>query len=160
MLENKVKGIERAKGLFFSIIGEKRSKSLLASIIRKKYGGSFKFPLDITSIKNILIITPENELEVIFQLKNIISLMNLFKYAGLTLVCERSISSYLRMIPGLNIIEYDKIESQYLLSSYLTKEIGENIDICFLLSTNPSLQMLYFAGLCGAPLRICLLYTS
>ncbi|MBN1306412.1 MAG: hypothetical protein JXA18_00745 [Chitinispirillaceae bacterium] len=140
---------------FFSLLGNARSRKFFTFLLRKNHKApAFHFPIDITSVKNILLILPEDRLLVLHQLKNVISLMTLYKHAAVTLLCERSAAAYIKMVPGLNLIEYD---AQYYYSagfSRLAQQFRGSIDICFLLDTEPGLPVLYMAGSTAAPVRI------
>lgn len=155
MIQKKSKCSDQLRCAFYTFLGQRRSRKLLAFALKARYRTSkVRFPVNIYETKEILIILPEQHLDVLHQLKNVISLIKLFKHATVSIVCEHSTSSYIKMIPGLNIIEYDRQE-QVSFSASLVKEIRElnHIDICFLLIKNPDLPLLYLAGASGADIR-------
>jgi ADP-heptose:LPS heptosyltransferase len=80
----------------------------------------------------------------------------LFKHAGVTLVCEHQTTSLVKMIPGLNVIEYDLDSSKTFARQFtgLAKEFRGIVDICFLLDHKPDLSLLYLAGASAAPARV------
>jgi ADP-heptose:LPS heptosyltransferase len=155
MQEEKAKNSGIFRRTFFSFIGESRSTAFLKFLLKRKHRAPpLKFPVDIPSVKEVLIILPEDYLEVLHQLKNIVSLMTLFKHAGITLLCEREVAPYVKMLPGLNIVEYcaqDHFSSDF---SRTAQQFRGVVDICFLLDTSPDLPMLYLAGSTAAPVRV------
>ena len=62
----------------------------------------------------------------------------LFKHAGVTLVCEHQTTSLVKMIPGLNVIEYDLDSSKTFARQFtgLAKEFrGLSISVfCWIIS--------------------------
>ncbi|MBN1758807.1 MAG: hypothetical protein JW863_10835, partial [Chitinispirillaceae bacterium] len=136
------------------MLGKARSKAFLTFLLHKKHRvPSLKFPVDILSVKEVLIILPETPLEVLHQLKNVISLMTLFKHAGITLLCEHSVASYIKMIPGLNIVEYDAQDHFSTEFSRMAQQFRGGVDVCLLLDAAPALPMLYLAGSTAASVR-------
>ncbi len=155
MLEKKAKNSGQLRRTFFSVLGHTRSKAFLTFLLKKKHKvPSLRFPIDIASVKQILLILPEAHLHVLHQLKNVISLMTLFKHAGITLLCERSVAAYIKMVPGLNIIEYDTQDHYSTEFSRMAQQFRGTTDICFLLDATPRLPMLYLAGSTAAPARV------
>ncbi|MBN1575799.1 MAG: hypothetical protein JW913_04560 [Chitinispirillaceae bacterium] len=137
------------------MLGNARSRAFLAFLLRKKHKvPSLRFPIDVASVKKILLILPEDHLLVLHQLKNVISLMTLFKHVDITLLCERSAAAYIKMVPGLNLIEYDAQDHYSTDFSQLAQHFRGTIDICFLLDTDPGLPILYLAGSTAAPARV------
>ncbi len=154
MQEKKAKNSGWPRRTFFTVLGKTRTQAFLEFLLRKKHRvPSLKFPVDILAVKNLLIILPETPLEVLHQLKNVISLMTLFKHAGITLLCEYAVAPYIKMIPGLNIVEYssqDHFSAEY---SQLAQQFRGEVDCCLLLDAAPGLPMLYLAGSTAAPVR-------
>jgi len=155
MLEKKAKNSGRIRRTFFTLLGQKRSRSLLSFLLRKKHKApQLSFPIDIPSVKEILIVLPEEHLQVLHQLKNIISLMTLFKHAGITLLCEREVAPYIKMVPGLNIVEYDAQDHFSADFSQMAQQFRGSVDVCFLLDTSPELPLLYLVGATRAEVRV------
>ena len=155
MHEKKAKTSGRLRKTFFTLLGNDRSRSFLQFILqRKQKSAPLSFPIDTSAIKEILLILPEQHLTVLHQLRNVISLMTQFKHAGITLLCERTVSAYIKMIPGLSIIEYDAQEHYTPEFSTIAQQFRNKIDICFLLDENPALPILYLAGSTGAAVRV------
>jgi ADP-heptose:LPS heptosyltransferase len=123
---------------------------------RRQHESQVNFPINISHVKNIVIILPEDRLQSLYQLKNVISLVSTFKHAAITLLCEQSIASVVNMIPGLSIIEYDIEDRIGFGSSFLnlSRQFRGSADICFLLDHHPELAVLYFTGATHAPIRI------
>ena len=147
MQDKKSKNTGRWRRTFFSMLGSVRSRALLSFLLRNRHKVPLlHFPIDIASVKKILLILPEDHIEVLHQLKNVISIMTRFKHAGITLLCERSAAAYIKMIPGLNLVEYD-IQDHYSTEfSALAQQFRGTVDVCFLLNDKPELPMLYLAG--------------
>lgn len=155
MLEKKATSSGRLRRTFFSILGTARSKSLLSFLLHKKHIVPLvSFPIQTNTVNEILLILPEEHLQVLHQLKNVISLISLFKQAAVTLLCERSVAPYIKMVPGLNVIEYDAQDHFSSEFSSISQRFRGNIDICFLLDTQADLPMLYLAGSTAAPTRV------
>lgn len=143
--------------MILKILGQKHSTNLLGYLLKRKVKSiSVTFPIKIDSVKEILIILPENPLQVLYQLRNVITLTQIFKHSEISLLCERNSSSYVKMIPGLSIIEYDFEDCQNFSQEFiaLSKDFRHRIDICFLLEKNPPPALLYFTALTGAPVRL------
>ncbi|MDO5577285.1 MAG: hypothetical protein Q4F84_09405 [Fibrobacter sp.] len=156
MIQKKSKCSDYIRRVFYTLLGQKRFRKLLAFSLKSRYkSSSVCFPVNIEQVKEILIILPEERLEVLHQLKNVISLVKHFKHATVTIVCERSASSYIKMIPGLNVIEYE-FQENVAIPVLLVKEVKKlnHIDICFLLHNNPSLPLRYLAGVSEADTRV------
>jgi ADP-heptose:LPS heptosyltransferase len=156
-IEKKSKSTVRVRGTLFRILGKNHSKSLLSLVLKKRQKENVvNFPINISHVKQIVIILPEDRLQSLYQLKNVISLVSTFKHSAITLFCEQSIASVVNMIPGLNIIEYDIEDRIGFGSSFLnhSKQFRGSADICFLLDHQPELAVLYFAGSTRAPIRV------
>lgn len=155
MHDKKVKSTGKIRKTFFSLLGNERSKAFLKFMLtRKSKAVPLSFPVNNANIKEILIILPEQHLKVLHQLRNVISLMTIFKHAGITLLCERHVSSYIKMIPGLNLVEYDANDHYSSEFSQISQQFREKTDICFLLDEKPELPILYLAGATGAAVRV------
>ncbi|HEX2959971.1 MAG TPA: hypothetical protein VHO70_24255 [Chitinispirillaceae bacterium] len=155
--EKKAKSTVRVRGALFRLLGKNHSKSILSLVLkRRQHESVVNFPINISHVKNIVIILPEDRLQSLYQLKNVISLVSTFKHAAITLLCEQAIASVVNMIPGLSIIEYDIEDRIGFGSSFLnlSRQFRGSADICFLLDHQPELAVLYFAGSTRAPIRI------
>jgi ADP-heptose:LPS heptosyltransferase len=155
--EKKAKSTVRVRGTLFKLLGKSHSKSILSLVLKRRQHESLvNFPINVSHVKNIVIILPEDRLQSLYQLKNVISLVSTFKHAAITLLCEQSIASVVNMIPGLSIIEYDIEDRIGFGSSFLnlSRQFRGSADICFLLDHQPELAVLYFAGATRAPIRI------
>lgn len=155
MQEKKAKNSGWFRRTFFTVMGRKRSKAVLSFLLKKKHKApQLSFPVDIPSVKEILIVLPEEHLQVLHQLKNIISLMTLFKHAAITLLCERGVAPYIKMVPGLNIVEYDAQDHFSTEFSQMAQLFRGSVNICFLLDTAPDLPVLYLVGATAASVRV------
>jgi len=126
MHEKKAKTSGHIRKTFFSLLGNDRSRSFLQFILQKKQKSSpLSFPIDTATVKEILLILPEQHLAVLHQLRNVIALMTQFKHAGISLLCERTVSAYIKMIPGLSIIEYDADEHYSSAFSAIAQQFRE-----------------------------------
>jgi len=143
--------------IIFRILGQKHSINLLGRILKKRVDSlTVSFPIKVDSIKEILIILPEDPLQVLYQLRNVITLTQIFRHSEICILCEHNASSYVKMIPGLNIIEYDSEECRSFSQDFisLSQEFKHRIDICFLLEKNPLPALLYLTVITGAPIRL------
>jgi ADP-heptose:LPS heptosyltransferase len=155
MQEKKAKNSGWFRRTFFTAMGQKRSRALLSFLLKKKHKvPQLSFPVDIPAVKEILIVLPEEHLQVLHQLRNIISLMTLFKHAGITLLCERGVAPYIKMVPGLNIVEYNAQDHFSAEFSRMAQQFRGSVDICFLLDTTPELPVLYLVGATAAGIRV------
>lgn len=156
-MKKKSKNSDVLTRAFFKALGPQRTKALLGFMLKKKISSfSVSFPIDVPSTKDILIILPEDPLQVLYQLRSVITLTQIFKHAGITLLCEKSAAPYAKMLPGLNVIEYDSEDCNNFASEFrsLTQELKGNPDICFLLEKNPNPAMLYLTCVTAAPIRV------
>lgn len=140
-----------------ALIGKAGIYKLTSFILKRRYRVSpINFPVNVSEIKEILLILPEKQIDVLYQLQNVIGLASLFKHAGVTLICERQTTSLVKMIPGLNVVEYDCAASSVFAKEFtdIAREFRGNVDICFLLDHKPDLPLLYLTGASAAPARI------
>jgi len=154
-MEKKSKNLIRRAVL--ALIGKSGIYRLASFILKRRYKVSaICFPINISEVKEILLILPQSPIDVLYQLQNITGIASLFKHAGVTLVCERQTTSLVKMIPGLNVIEYDLDSSRTFSKQFtgLAKEFRGVVDICFLLDHKPDLPLLYLAGASAAPTRV------
>lgn len=154
-MEKKSKNLIRRAVL--ALIGKSGIYGLTSFILKRKYKVSpINFPVNVSEVKEILLILPQSQIEVLYQLQNITGLASLFKHAGVTLVCEHLTTSLVKMIPGLNVLEYDLDSSKTFAKQFtgLAKEFRGVVDICFLLDHKPDLSLLYLTGASAAPTRV------
>ena len=153
--------VKKSKNLIrqivLALIGKSGMYRLTSFLLKRRYKVSpISFPINVTEVKEILLILPPRQIDVLYQLQNITGLASLFKHAGVTLVCEHQSTSLVKMIPGLNVIEYDLDSSKIFAKQFtgLAKEFRGIVDICFLLDHKPDLPLLYLAGASAAPVRV------
>ncbi len=154
-MEKKSKNLIRRSVL--ALIGKPGMYRLASFILRKRYKVSpICFPINVSEVKEILLILPQKQIDVLYQLQNVTGLASLFKHAGVTLVCEHQTTSLVKMIPGLNVVEYELESSKIFAKEFtgLAKEFRGVVDICFLLDHKPDLSLLYLAGASVAPARV------
>ncbi len=154
-MEKKSKGSKSLRGMLLKMMGPSGSQTFLSFLLRPAKNQSFTFPVNNKSIKEVIIILPCEELEVIYQLHNVIALSILFKNSSINVFCEQSVSTFIKMIPGLNVIEFDNKERLSISSSFRSKikEIRGQTDLCILLNRSPDPAFLYLAEASGAPVR-------
>ncbi|NLE00839.1 MAG: glycosyltransferase family 9 protein [Fibrobacter sp.] len=156
-MDKKAKNIGHIKGFIFKCIGTRHTEAFLAFLLKHRHKvPPVTFPIDVASVKEILLLLPDQRIDVLYQLKNIISLISRFKHAAVTLLCEKDTAQLIKMIPGLNVIEYSAESRQSYSNEFIALAHGfrDIVDICFLLDKNPDLPMLYFTGLTKAPARV------
>jgi len=154
-MNKKAKFSGRARQFFYSVLGSKKTKSIIALYYRKKFRKKlFRFPVDPNSVGSVLVVLPESSLEILYQLKNILSLMAIFNKAKVTAFCPESETSLLKMIPDLEIAEYPKEESdRFAIFSLFTRQFKNNVDICILLDRTPDISKVSFVVSTNAPIR-------
>ena len=156
MTSNKNTG--RLKRFFFRLLGGARGKNFLAGKIRRQTAAipPFSFPIDVASIKRILIILPSEPLQVLYQLRNVLELAAYFREATLTLLAEESCTPFAGMIAGAKVVEYAG-ESKRLFSAAFNefnRAFAGAVDLCCLLTRTEDLTLLYLAGRTAAPVRV------
>jgi ADP-heptose:LPS heptosyltransferase len=155
-MNKKAKISGRAGRLFYHFFGNARTKSVLTIYFRKKFRKTnFSFPVSVASIKNILVILPEQQLEILHQIKNLLSIVSTFKDAKITVFCLDSSVSIVKLIPNIDIVEYKKSEIDGFASQLSNfAELFKNVvDICILLDRNPQLSILSLVGSTNASIR-------
>lgn len=156
-MEKKSKSLNLFRRAILGLLGHKGIYAFTSFILKRRFRvPDISFPVKISDVKEILIILPEEQIDVLYQLQNVIGLSTLFKHAGVTLVCEHHITSMVKMISGLNIIEYDANARRAFTKEFtgLVREFRGNVDICFLLDHKPDIGLLYLAGATAAPVRV------
>ena len=155
-MNKKAKFSELARRGFFNLMGVSRSKAFLSYTFRKRFRKhSFYFPIKVSSIKEILIILPKRDLEVLYQLKNILSIASIFENSAITVFCAETVSPFVKMIPDIAIVEYNEEEISGLATRFynFTSQFKNRFDICILLERDPDLSMLSLIGSTNAPIR-------
>jgi len=155
-MNKKAKISGHAGRIIYKLFGKSRTKSLLTFYFRKKFRKhNFSFPVSVTSIKDILVILPEQPLEILHQLKNLMSLVSTFRNAKITVFCLDSSVSYVKLIPDINIVEYQKCDIDGFSSqlSNFTGQLRDVFDICILLDRKPQLSILSLVGSTNASIR-------
>jgi ADP-heptose:LPS heptosyltransferase len=155
-MNKKAKFSGRARRVFFNLMGASRSRAFLSYVFRKRFKQSyFSFPVNVSSIKEILIIVPKQHLEILYQLKNLLSIASVFKNSAITVFCSESTSSYVKMIPDISIVEYHEEEQSGFITQFLEflPQFKNRFDICILLDRTPELSILSLIGSTNAPIR-------
>jgi ADP-heptose:LPS heptosyltransferase len=151
------KNTGRLKRLLFSLLGSSRGKDFLARKVRKQTGGipPFSFPIDIASVKKILIILPSEPLDVLYQLNNVLEMAAHFKNAKLTLLAEESCVPFARMMEGAEVVEYRQENKQLFSSTFngFNRDFSGTADLCCLLTREEDPPLLYLTGRTAAPIR-------
>ncbi len=156
-MNKKAKFSGHARRVFFKLLGPSRSKALLSNILSRRYRREiFSFPINVASTKEVLVIIPERPIEILYQFKNILSIVSHFRGSSITVFCETSVSLYIKMIPNIKIIEYfsGEMTSFAAESKEYIAELKDNFDLCILLDRNPDISMLFLVGSINAPIRI------
>jgi ADP-heptose:LPS heptosyltransferase len=148
----------RWKRAAFRLLGPARGRKILANAVRKQTAGlpAFSFPLDVATIKNVLVVLPPGKLQVLHQLGNIFELISFFKQATLTLLAETTCAPLAGLLAGVTIVEYP-LDSKKLFSADFNDfniRFSGMFDVCCLLTPTEDLPLLYCAGRTAAPVRI------
>jgi hypothetical protein len=154
-MNKKAKFSGRTRYFFYTVLGSKRTKSIIALYYRNKFRKQFfRFPVDPHSVSSVLIVLPESSLDILYQLKNILSIMAVFTKARVTAFCPDMETSLLKMIPELEIVEYPKEEPDRFTSfGSFKRQFKNNVDICILLDRTPDISKVSFVISTNAPIR-------
>jgi hypothetical protein len=154
-MNKKAKFSGRARQFFYSVLGSKKTKSIIALYYRKKFRKKlFRFPVDPHSVSSVLVVLPESSLDILYQLKNILSIMAIFTKAKVTAICPEAETSLLKMVPDLEIAEYPNDETdRFAIFSVFTRQFKNNVDICILLDRTPDISKVSFVVSTNAPIR-------
>jgi hypothetical protein len=80
-MEKKSKNLIRKAVL--ALLGKSGIYGLTSFILKRRYKvPPISFPLNISEVKEILLILPQKQIDVLYQLQNITGLAMLFKHAG------------------------------------------------------------------------------
>lgn len=156
-MEKKSKKISFFRRCALGMIGKSGMQTLTSFILRKHIKvPPISFPVNVPEVKEVLLILPEKQIDVLYQLQNVVGIASLFKHAGVTLICERQTTSLVKMIPGLTVVEYDSNARDVFAKEFtaLAREFRGVVDICFLLDEKPDIALLYLAGATAAPARV------
>lgn len=140
-------------------LGEKGQTKFIKYLVYRKCGDYIlDLPDDLSSVKNILFILPENPIEALHQVVNIISIINHYSKAQAIFLCEKKIAPYFKNFHRVSsIIEYD-CDQMCLFSnefSLLRKMlIMEYIDLCLFLERDPDLSLLSLVGQIQVKVRV------
>lgn len=155
-MKKKAKFYGLASRVFFNILGKTRSKTFLSYFYDRKFKKhTFSFPIDNSSIKEVLIILPDKKIEMLYQLKNLLSIISLFKNAIITVFCEKAVSSFVKMVLNEKIVEFNKssiLEFGTELMAY-NEKFKNAFDICILLDRSPDLSILSLVAATNALIR-------
>lgn len=154
-MNKKAKFSGRARQFFYTVLGSKKTKSIIALYYRNKFRKQlFRFPVDPHTVSSVLIVLPESTLEILYQLNNILSIIAVFTKAKITAFCPDTETSLLKMIPELEIVEYPKEESDRFASfGSFTRLFKNNVDICILLDRTPDISKISFVISTNSPIR-------
>ncbi len=154
-MNKKAKFSGRARQFFYSVLGSTRTKSIISLYYRKKFRKKFfSFPVDPQSIESVLVVLPESSLEILYQLKNILSLMAIFTKAKVTALCPDTGVALLKMIPELEIVEYPTDDpDRFIVFSFFKRQFKNNVDVCILLDKAPDIAKVSFVVSTNAPIR-------
>lgn len=155
-MNKKAKFSGRARRVFFNLMGASRSKAFLSHIFRKRFKKNyFSFPVTVSSIKEILIIVPKQQLEILYQLKNLLSIASTFKNSQITVFCVETASSFVKLIPDISVVEYPEEETNGFATQFIDfiPQFKNRFDICILLDRIPDLSILSLIGSTNAPIR-------
>ena len=143
-------------------LSRKVRTNVIKYLVYKKCGSYIiDIPDDLAAVKNILFVLPEDTLEALHQIVNILSIINHFNKTHKVhtfFLCEKRIAPYFSNFQGVTtVIEYDASD-RYLFSNHFSllqkRLVKEYIDLCLFLERNPDLSLLYLVGQIKAKIRI------
>jgi len=155
-MEQKAKKTGRLKRSFTRFLGPERTRKLLCkSIIRGYRVPPLSLPINPGTVKSLLCIMPRTPVDTIHQIGTVLSLIALFKSAHTTLLCNSAVSSFVKNLQNVDIIEYDDEDSILFSHRFreLANEFNAQFDVCVMLEKAPDLPLLYLAGQTAAPVR-------
>lgn len=151
---------KRLRYYFLRLIG-RRGQLYFAKLLANYKGNqisSVSFPEDILNAGKVLIILPEDPLEALHQVFNVVSLVSFFKKADIQFFCEDGAPVFFKNIKGVSsVISYKKEDRNLFSPEFLgfgKKMSQEKFDICFVLGRKPDIAVLYLVLKCGATARI------
>ncbi len=106
----------------------------------------------------MLFILPENTLEALYQVENVVALREHFSQASVSFLCRAEVSDYFRSIaPEASFVDYH-LDDRYLHSpvfaAFGISFAHEHFDLCFLLEKHPHMALLDLVGKTGARVRV------
>jgi ADP-heptose:LPS heptosyltransferase len=134
----------------FSLLGRKGRIAALTRVARRAAARQeFSFPKDITQARAIVIILPEDPLDALLQVANVVSLLAHFNAARVTLLCEKNVPAFFKSIHGVASIVSYAAEDRFLFSREFRRisidlRVG-NPDVCFFLERRPDLALQHLA---------------
>ncbi len=138
-----------------------RIKFVKYLVFRKCGAYVLNLPDDLSAVKNILFVLPEDPLEALYQVVNIVSIMNHFQKvhkAQAVFLCEQKVAPYFKNFHGVSSLFEYSVEQRYLFSPDILELqkllIKEYIDICLFLEQNPDLSLLHLVGQIQAKVRV------
>jgi ADP-heptose:LPS heptosyltransferase len=133
--------------------------SLLSWLVQRRYDApGIVFPFGFSTPPKILVLLPEDPLAALHQVSGLVALAARFRDARITVLCQRLVTPFFRMLTAVNdFIEYD-CRQRYLFSKDFTR-IGkainnERYDMCVMLDNDPPMALLYLCGQSAAAVRI------
>ena len=133
--------------------------SLLSWLVKHRYDApGIVFPYQFSTPPKILVILPEDPLAALHQVSGIVALAACFRDARITVLCQRRVTPFFRMLTAVNdFIEYD-CRQRYLFSKdfiRIGKAVsGGHYDMCVMLDHDPHMALLYLCGRSAAAVRI------
>lgn len=106
----------------------------------------------------MLFILPEDTLDALYQVENVVALREHFSQASVSFLCRAEVAEYFRSIaPEASFVDY-QLEDRYLHSpvfaAFGISFAHEHFDLCFLLERKPHMALLDIVGKTGARVRI------
>lgn len=146
----------------FKLLSKSKRSELIKSLVRRKTGSyALDLPDDLTASKNILFVLPEDPLEALHQVVNIISIINFLMQKNtvhIIFLCENKIAPYFKNIHGIQKMVTYESDQRYLFSqefALIRKELQkEYVDLCLFLERKPDLSLLHLIGTIRAKVRV------
>ena len=133
--------------------------SLLTWLVKRRHGTpGLVFPYGFSTPPKFLVILPEDPLAALHQVSGLVALAGHFRDAHITVVCQRLVTPFFRMLTAVDdFIEYDCRE-RYLFSKEFLRMgkavAGMHFDACVMHDRSPHLALLYLCGQSASPVRI------
>jgi ADP-heptose:LPS heptosyltransferase len=144
---------------FLNLLSKKYQAQILSKWAgRKTDPKQIIFSQVADTIKQALIILPDDPLETTRQLPTIIALQKLFPNADFSYFCRNDMAEFIRELPGITKIIAYMPESTLLFSETARNWIQtlreQRFDACFYLDRNPDIKLFYICTSANIPLRI------
>jgi ADP-heptose:LPS heptosyltransferase len=155
----KAKVFGNAASILSSMLPGPARTSMLSWLVRSRYKApGLVFPHVFSNPPKLCVILPEDPLAALHQVSGIMALSAHFKDARITVLCQRQVTPFFRMLTAVqDFIEYD-CDQRYLFSKEffrIGKMIGDgNYDVCALLDPHPHPSLLFLCGRSAAAVRI------